>query len=142
MVQNVIAGIDNNSNVRIEVEVQGLYKKTTYGAVLDTGYSGGVVLPLVIAVDLGLEKVGAANITLADGSIDTYPTFLCRVSLGGHTQEATTLVMGNEILIGMELVSNYNVCIAPYSGKVEISHSSETASLESLGRALRVIAGR
>lgn len=141
MVESVIAGIDNQSNVRIEVNIQGLYKKISYGAVLDTGFSGGIVLPLVSAVDIGLEKAGAANITLADGTIKTLPTFLCKVTIGGRTQDATTLIMGNDVLIGMELISNYQVCIAPYSGKVDIAHSSDVQSIQMLGESLRRVAG-
>ncbi|MBU1067647.1 hypothetical protein KKE60_07650, partial [Patescibacteria group bacterium] len=103
---NIIAGIDSQNNVRVEVEIQGLYKSTPYGAVIDTGFSGGLVLPLVTAVDIGLTKVGASTVTLADGSVQILPTFLSKVKIGGLTQDATTIIMGSEVLVGMELLTN------------------------------------
>ena len=77
----IIAGLDNQNQIRAEVEIQGLYKTVPYGAIVDTGFTGGLVLPVFVAVDIGLEKVGASTITLADGSIMTLPTFLCKMKL-------------------------------------------------------------
>lgn len=118
--RNIIAGIDSENQVRIEVEIQGLYKKIPYGAILDTGFSGGLLLPLVTAVELGLEKVGGGNVVLADGTIKTLPIFLCKVKLGGKLNDVSTIVMGNDVLIGMELISGYQVCVASGKGIVTV----------------------
>lgn len=139
MTNSIIAGIDSKNNIRIEIKIKGLYKTISYGAVLDTGYSGGVVLPLVTAVDIGLEKVGAMNVTLADGTIKTLPTFLADVVLGGHSQDATVLVMGTDVLIGMELIEKYQVCIAPYSGTVDITPAGDMKRIETFAETLRQI---
>jgi len=53
----IIAGVDSRRQVRVEVEIQGLYRSTPYGAVLDTGFSGGLSIPLVVAVGIGLAFV-------------------------------------------------------------------------------------
>lgn len=118
---HIIAGIDSENQIRIEIEIQGLYKKVPYGAILDTGFSGGLLLPLITAVDVGLEKVGGGNVVLADGSIKTLPIFLCKVKLGGKINDVSTIVMGNDVLIGMELISNsYQVCVASGKGLVTV----------------------
>jgi predicted aspartyl protease len=117
---HIIAGIDSENQVRIEVEIQGLYKKIPYGAILDTGFSGGLLLPLITAVDLGLEKVGGGNVVLADGSIKTLPIFLCKVKMGDKTSDVSTIVMGNDVLIGMELLAGYQVCVASGKGQVTV----------------------
>lgn len=114
----IISGIDSQNNVRLEIEIQGLYKKTPYGAIIDTGFSGGLVLPLVTAVDIGLEKVGASTVTLADASVQIVPTFLSKVKIGNKVHDATTLIMGNEVLLGMELLHDYRLCISPVTGEV------------------------
>jgi len=116
----IIAGIDNQNQVRIEIEIQGLYKKVPYGAILDTGFSGGLLLPLITAVEVGLEKTGGGNVILADGTIKTLPIFLCKVKMGDKISDVSTIVMGNDVLIGMELLAGYQVCVASGKGQVTV----------------------
>ncbi len=122
----IISGIDNENQVRIEAKIIGIYKTTTYGCILDTGYSGTLVLPLTIAVELGLEKAGMAQVTLADGSTSTVPTFICKVDIGGTIQEADTLVLGSEVLLGMGIMEKYQVMIDSGAGKVSFSPSTRS----------------
>jgi len=117
----IISGIDSENQVRIEATIKGLYKSTTYGCILDTGYSGTLVLPLTIAVELGLEKAGAASVTLADGSTSVVPTFICKVDIGGIIQDADTLVMGSDILLGMGIMEKFQVFIDSAAAKVTFS---------------------
>ncbi|MBU0846790.1 hypothetical protein KKH23_06325 [Patescibacteria group bacterium] len=138
---NIIAGIDSQNNVRVEVEIQGLYKSTPYGAVIDTGFSGGLVLPLVTAVDIGLTKVGASTVTLADGSVQILPTFLSKVKIGGLTQDATTIIMGSEVLVGMELLTNYRFCMSPLTGEVVIDEWEAVKKLNQLTESLKRLSG-
>jgi len=111
MPKEIIAGIDNENQIRVETSIKGLYKSTNYGAIIDTGFSGGLVLPLITAVDIGLEKVGAGNVTLADGSMKTLPMFMCKVIIAGISQDVDTLVMGNDVLIGMNVIDAFNITI-------------------------------
>lgn len=120
MLREVIAGIDNENQIRIECQIFGLYKSTPYGAIVDTGFSGGIVLPQVVAVNIGLETVGAGNVTLADGSIRTLPMYMCKVKIGNVTQEADTLVMGNDVLIGMNVLDQYRMIVDGPRGQVTI----------------------
>ena len=122
----IISGIDNENQVRIEAKILGLYKSITYGCILDTGYSGTIVLPLTIAVELGLEKAGVASVTLADGSTQIVPTFICKIEIGGIIQDADTLVMGSEVLLGMGIMEKYQVFIDSAIGKVTFSSRSDS----------------
>lgn len=139
---DIVAGIDNENQVRIEVTIKGLYKSNTYGAIVDTGFSGGLVLPLIIAVDLGLEKVGATTITLADGSIDVLPAFVCQVAIEDVNHDVSTLIIGNEVLVGMELLQNYRLCIAPALGEVTLSTDKQNVEYINLISNLRKLTGR
>ncbi len=141
MVSDVIAGIDSENQVRLEIEIQGLYKSIPYGAIVDTGYSGGIVLPLVTAVDVGLEKVGSCSVALADGSIHVLPTFLCIITLKGIETEVSTLVMGSDVLLGMELLDKYTLCISPAAGEVTINTLDENKSYNHLISSLRKLVG-
>jgi len=139
---DVVAGIDKENQVRIEITINGLYKSNSYGAVVDTGYSGGLVLPLIMAVDLGLEKVGSSAVTLADGSVQVLPAFLCKVSVGETIHDISTLVLGNEVLVGMELLQNYRLCIAPSMGVVTLSQDKQGVEYTQLINSLRKLTGR
>lgn len=137
----IISGIDSKNNVRVEVELHGLYKITPYGGIIDTGFSGGLVLPLVTAVDIGLEKVGASAVTLADGSVQVIPTFLSKVKIGNDLHDATTLIMGNEVLIGMELLHDYRMCISPIAGEVIIEKWESIKRLNDFSETLKRLGG-
>ena len=136
---NIIAGIDSQNNVRMELEIQGLYKKMQYGGIIDTGFSGGLVIPLVTAVEIGLTKVGASTVTLADGSVNVIPTFLSKVKIGNVTQDASTLIMGNEILIGMELMTPFKFYMIPKTGVVELEEYGSVNGLNRLTESLRML---
>lgn len=124
-IREIISGIDNDNQIRVEIELQGLYKTVVYGAIVDTGFSGSLVLPLVVAVDVGLSKGGATNVTLADGSIRTMPLFLSKVKIGDVTQDADTLIMGNDVLIGMGILDDYTLTVTPASGQVTLSEHKQ-----------------
>uniref|UniRef100_A0A6M3MBW1 Aspartyl protease n=1 Tax=viral metagenome TaxID=1070528 RepID=A0A6M3MBW1_9ZZZZ len=139
---NIVAGIDQDNQIRVEIDIKGLYKSNIYGAIVDTGYSGGLVLPLIMAVDLGLEKVGSVAVTLADSSVQVLPAFLCKVSVAGEEHDMSTLVLGNEVLVGMELLHNYRLCIAPSLGEVSLSSDKQNVDYVQLVSSLRKLTGR
>lgn len=109
--QKIVAAIDNQRNVRVEADIIGEYKTVGYGAVFDSGFSGDVVVPQSMAVDIGLSPGGVAEIELADGSRQILKLYLSKVKIGNITQEASTIIMGEEVLIGMGLMKPFNVCL-------------------------------
>lgn len=139
--ENIICGIDNENLIRAELEVIGTFKTVPYGAVVDTGFTGGLVLPIFIAVDIGLEKVGGSTITLADGSIKTVPTFLAKIKLGHRVIDVTTLVMGNEILIGTEALTKHRICISTGTGNVVIEDAASLENYNELSKSLQKLTG-
>jgi len=137
----IVSGVDSENNVRMEVELQGLYKTVPYGAVIDTGFTGGLVLPVFIAVDIGLEKVGASTIILADGSMMTLPTFLCKIKIGSRLSDVVTIIMGSEILIGMEALKNHRICISPGTGNVVVEDAASIEDYRRLNESLQRLVG-
>jgi len=137
----IISGLDDENQVRVEVEVIGLYKTVPYGAIIDTGFTGGLVLPVFIAVDIGLERVGGSTVTLADGSIMALPTFLCKLKLGSKTFDVVTLIMGNEILLGIEALKEHRVCISSGTGNVVVEDAASTEDYNRLNASLQRLVG-
>lgn len=109
--KKIIAAIDDHNSVRINTEIIGEYKTAGYGAIFDSGFSGDVVLPQSMAVDIGLKSGGVAEVELADGSTMIVELYLCKVKIGDIIQEAATIIMGSEVLIGMGLMIPFDVCL-------------------------------
>lgn len=114
----IVSAIDDYNSIRVQLEVIGEYKTIGYGAILDSGFTGDIVLPESIAVDIGLKAGGVAEVELADGSTSIINLYLCNVQIGDVTQEAATIIMGNDVLIGMGLMSPYDVCFRAGTGEV------------------------
>ena len=109
--QKIIAAIDEHNSVRVDTEIIGAYKTVGYGAIFDSGFSGDVVLPQSMSVDIGLKSGGVAEVELADGSTMFVKLYLCKVKIGGIIQDAATIIMGEEVLIGMGLMKPFDVCL-------------------------------
>lgn len=133
----IIAGVDSQKQVRVEVELQGKYKSLPYGAIVDTGFTGGLSIPLAVAVEIGLEKAGATTVTLADGTLKTLPVFLAKVKIGDTTVDASTLVMGTDVLMGMEVLESFQICVNAGTGEVVVTEQESLQRLQQLKSALR-----
>lgn len=110
-IQKITAAIDNQLNVRVDCDIIGEYKTQEYNAVFDSGFSGDVVVPESMAVDIGLASGGVAEIELADGERHIVKLYLCKVKIGRITQEASTIIIGDEVLIGMGLMKPFDICL-------------------------------
>lgn len=109
--QKIIAAIDEHRSVRIETDIIGEYKTLGYGAIFDSGFSGDVVIPQSMAVDIGLGRGGVAEVELADGSTTIVKLYLCKVKVGNIIQDASTIIMGEEVLVGMGLMKPFDICL-------------------------------
>lgn len=115
--------IDSNGHPRIKIVVSG----TNSGAVadvdamIDTGFTGFLMLPVAQALPLGLVLYGTGNYTLADGSEVT--NFLAKgtvtvtppdgmppppppFALQSETVEGIIVLAGDSVLVGMEFIRN------------------------------------
>lgn len=77
-------------------------------ALIDTGFTGELVLPLSIAVPLGLRLAGATNYYLADGTVRPSMLFSALISWGTTSREVTATVLDTDApLIGGGLLHGY-----------------------------------
>ncbi|MGA9406428.1 MAG: hypothetical protein WBW71_04770 [Bacteroidota bacterium] len=117
----------DNSSPRIDIELFGIWGRSTppvvFNAIIDTGFTGGVSIPIMQALPMGLVLLSTANFTLADGSIDS--TYICigKVMLGTVEKAvAFSLSKGKDILVGTELLAAFNA-------KLEFDYKTKTFSL-------------
>jgi len=95
----------------MEVTLIGECKEYTYEAIIDTGFTNDLVVPVSVAIMVGLKKVGVGQISFADGSSRIIELYAGRVRLGSRVFECTIFPMGSEVLIGMGLLSQYTLCV-------------------------------
>lgn len=105
------ARYDKNGNIILDLKLIGNCKEKKVKTLLDTGFSGALAIPVDVGCEIGLEGVGDAQVIVASGEAIPVPIFLGKVEIGDEKIECIYIVLpgSNEVLIGMELVKNYNV---------------------------------
>lgn len=94
----------------------------TVTAVIDTGYSGFLVLPAAVVQQLGLARVSAGRAKLADGTVRVYDTYSADIDWGGQKRTIPVSTLGEEALAGMRLLEGYRLTVeVTPGGAVELS---------------------
>lgn len=99
-----------NGHPIFPIEVYGFSKEISqkFNAMLDTGFSGFLSLPLVYALKVGLILNSTASFVLADGSVQSTLLCLGSIKLNGYEQAGLILISkGNDVLLGMEFLRKF-----------------------------------
>lgn len=97
--------------IEINVTLKGDFGEQRQWAIVDTGFSLGIALPLKDAVRLGLLPISVGHVVTADGAVHSVDIFIGKVRLGDADFEETTfIVIGDVVLLGMAVLSPYRVC--------------------------------
>jgi clan AA aspartic protease len=90
-------------------------------AVIDTGFTDRLTLPPDIVEELGLPLRGSADVTLAEGSIETLPMYRVRILWHGQERAIRAFAVSGDPLVGMALLSGSEIRIRIIEdGTVEI----------------------
>jgi clan AA aspartic protease len=105
------ARYDSNGNIILDLKLIGTCGDKKVKVLMDTGFSGALAIPVDIGCEIGLESVGDAHVIVASGEAIPVPIFLGKVEIGDEVIECIYIVLpgSNEVLIGMEVIRDYNV---------------------------------
>ena len=105
----VLSGhIDEKNQLWAAITVAGQHNQRTISALIDTGFTWELQLPLKVAVPLGLRLEGAAQYQLADGSVTKQMLFSASIVWGTTTRLVTLNVADTDTaLIGGGLLHGY-----------------------------------
>jgi predicted aspartyl protease len=121
-------GFDSSGSPTITIRVVGPLGSKTYEAVIDTGFTGFVELPLVEVVELGLKTQGAANVMLGDGTVVTNSLATADVHLGDQSESGTILLADSSsgVLVGMAFLREFKKSLILTNGAVVLYDEHET----------------
>lgn len=139
------AHFDERRNIRIPIKLIGTCDELAVNSLFDTGFSGNVACPISVACAIGLKPQGVGSVQLADGSVVTMPVFIGKVKIGNNIIDTTYLVLSEETkecLVGMDLMSPYEINFLAAEKKVAITEEGNMHSLSELKQSLRRIVPR
>jgi predicted aspartyl protease len=114
-----------SGNPTIAIEVSGpLGNLFPFAAMVDTGFSGFLLLPILNAFPIGLLLQGTMPITLADGSTQTKLTCLGSIHFDAAEEIGIIIIewQNTDVLVGMEFLRRFKkqLRVDPTNGLVEI----------------------
>jgi predicted aspartyl protease len=106
--------IDEQRRGRLRLRVRGLFGTLEIDAFVDTGFNGGISLPISAAVPLGLVLVGAVRTQLADGSEVEDFVFHGWAQIADMPEVPTEVIvtLSGDPLIGMELLESWDATVS------------------------------
>lgn len=101
--------IKANREAVIELEVIGLVRRAKIEAVLDTGFTGYLMLPSDLINHLRLQLIGNRNVILGDGTTVTLDLYRAKVLWHDIERIVYVLRADAELLVGMSLLHRSRV---------------------------------
>lgn len=93
-----------------------------FDAVVDTGFTASLALPATAVAALGLLQQSRSEAVLADGVVRKVDVCAAEVNWNGQWRPVLVLSVGDEMLLGMRLLSGHELRIAVEAGgPVEIT---------------------
>jgi clan AA aspartic protease len=83
---------------------------------VDTGFTGSLSLPLSVVSRLGLLKIGSDSVQFGDGSVLAADLYEVDIEWDGLRRTIYADAFGAELLIGTELLRDYELFIRFYNG--------------------------
>jgi clan AA aspartic protease len=115
----ILGSVNANREAIIQIAVLNDNKQIkAIKAVIDTGYTGDLMLPRAIVDDLGLILRGIQDAILGDGSIKIFEMYAGSVIWDGQIRRVEVNASETECLIGMGLLEDYKLEIEGTSGGV------------------------
>ena len=113
--------LDKIGNPCLKVRIAGVSSKAAseFDAIIDTGFSGFISMPLVQAFPLGLPLHGTTTVTFADGQNQVKLLAGAKVSVGTKTKEEFGLIIleetSTDILVGMDFLLTFKLALSRVS---------------------------
>jgi clan AA aspartic protease len=103
--------IGEDGRPRLPLKIRGGVNQLDFEAVVDTGFTGFLYMPILASIPLGVLLESTSRVTLADGSEITVLLAQFEVEVMGDKLTGWAMLDmdgGNDVLIGMEFMRNFS----------------------------------
>ena len=101
---------DKSGSPALKVKISGPFGNgVEFDAILDTGFTGFIAMPLIRALPLGLMLYGTTTVEIADGSTSVKLTAKGMAEVEGESEVGVVILepSSNDILIGMAFLRTF-----------------------------------
>src|SRR2546426_9857730 len=119
--------LDKAGSPRIKVHIRGVFTTppAEVDALIDTGFTGFISMPMVQAFPLGLPLVGTSSFVLADNTTAVNLLAFGLAWLGTETPQGGLIVLqyrAGDVLLGMDFlrIMKKALAVAPLGGTVTL----------------------
>jgi clan AA aspartic protease len=121
--------LDKSGSPALKISISGPIPNSEqeFDAVIDTGFTGFVSMPLLKAFPLGLLLYGTTEVTLADGSNAVKLTAKGAVKIGGRMEIGVIILepSSGDVLLGMDFLTKFERVLFVHRGKQGIMLMAE-----------------
>lgn len=101
-----------DGNPKVVIRISGTKRKPKeISALLDTGHTGSLSLPVLDLIEIGAELSSFGPVRLADGNVVNMYFFNVKAEIDGEIKEVQASMISNsninEAIVGLELLSPY-----------------------------------
>ena len=132
------AEYDTRGSIIVELTLIGKCSEIKKKALLDTGFSGSIAIPLSIGCEIGLESLGNGRVILASGETTAVPIFAGKIRIGADEKDCVYLIMAgaDEVLLGLGIIKDYDVQFHGAKRTVRIARGDEVEEAAEIEEAI------
>lgn len=101
--------VNSKLEATLSVAVHGPAGKQAVTAVIDTGYTGSLSLPLSVVAALSLPATAKRKVRLADGTIRHLDYYEAEVEWNGQRREIAVVCVEGDALLGTHLLNGFKM---------------------------------
>jgi clan AA aspartic protease len=104
-----VGSVNDELELCLVLDVRGPTRQREVQAIVDTGFSGMLVLPERLVAELGLRPLRTIQGSLADGSVTLVSLFAGQLMWFGRVRVVEVVAAGSLPLVGVHLLSGFSL---------------------------------